>query len=368
MLKLAGEHGVLIYRNYAWRDASIIFGHLAGIIKDDDEVTRCRLNQGLIYARLGDYDAARDIFSNMPRRSRNSVLACCILAEIGICAGDADEALAWYYLCRDHLAECDDRAEFDRFDFKLTPAMVEENISTLRDARRKTTEEIRFLNLHRLPGDCIFSSNLSVQDLYIAIDSTIPVDINPAPTKEQETPSRVSQARNKVLQWLHSSGIRRDSTSTKLIEPLLEPFVAANQEIMPPRMVPRDARVTYTSNRHLADFIRHTGPGDSENTCLMDQSYVEKLLDSDSRPTSSIAVLPERRLFRSKTEPVLESVPEHVVGSSARSRGIEEGPFATPRARPQSPFVVKDDVAASVDVAPSIDIVWPNRHRRNRQR
>lgn len=281
-----GDHAVLMYRNFSWTDTLTIFKRLADVIQDESEVIRCRINIALIHARLGDVSSARDEFSKLPPTASNSAIACCVMAESAVAAGDSSEALAWYGFCLEALQTTDTGDEMSRFGHDLNLSVISVNIILLKTVEPRKPVETRFVGIYRLPADCLF---LSETPATRATSADFSSSSRPSSLVQGVIPYGDDAISTVTSELLDSAAWTRSTSADVVSANGVLATISSPQSASRPRMAPRDARVKNSSTRDLVHFLRSAGPSPHGDAIVLDKAYTQRLLEKDSRHASVIS-------------------------------------------------------------------------------
>lgn len=310
------EHATLLFHNYEWQAAAESFSTLRKAVGDAKEQQRCTINEGLIRARLGEVRIARDLFESAITLDKGSAIAYCALGEAEAMLGNSTKAQACYEFCLERLRGHSLVDEKRRFSYCPETAAIRRNIAALwpRTSSR-IAEHSSKVGLERLPADCIFEApprqNSARSDLTATLDashaqkskkhglkltgqpllqsvsekanaSATYMSLQPSKRSasilpDEIQPTSVTDRTDAVLPMRHRAGS----------EPQLSALPVAEGDRPTQRLTARDARIEHESLRELARFLRYSGPG-VQRQCLLDRSYLLRLLEKESRAPSTI--------------------------------------------------------------------------------
>lgn len=286
------EHASLLYHNLDWQSAADVFNHLSISAVEDESRAKCILNEGLIFARLGDLNVAKKLFERAAALDPAEVLPCFLIGLIEAESNHLTEALTQFEFCWETLQRGLADHYSPRLRFELTADMCRRNAEKTW-AKLKAQHEGKTqppLLLESLPADMLFE----------------------APTRRAEGDPQRSSASRKTLETMQASARSTSSkvwsylrsldqantprTSTSTSEDVVhaqtsEPQLPVLEPLPKPKLmlIPREPQVRDESLRELASFIRYAGPGGSKEVTI-DRDYMLRLLDKDQAGVPDVSL------------------------------------------------------------------------------
>lgn len=121
------EHASLLYHNLDWQSAADVFNHLSISAVEDESRAKCILNEGLIFARLGDLNVAKKLFERAAALDPAEVLPCFLIGLIEAESNHLTEALTQFEFCWETLQRGFADHYSPRLRFELTADMCRRN-------------------------------------------------------------------------------------------------------------------------------------------------------------------------------------------------------------------------------------------------
>lgn len=147
------EHAALLYCNLEWLDARDTFEYLARVIRSPKYAMACRLNVGLIHARLGELNPAMSCFQKALHTDATMAITYYLIALTEAELGKLPHAEIAYQICLGVLR--DEGADHMRlgFDYDIFQEIVAQNIKAGRESLFTG-----HLGLERIPAEIIFEA------------------------------------------------------------------------------------------------------------------------------------------------------------------------------------------------------------------
>jgi len=324
------EHANLLYHSFEWQSAANVFNHLSRSAIQDGARAKCLLNEGLIFARLGDLSIAKKLFERAASLDPAEVLPCFLLGLIEAELDHLPEALTQFEFCWETLQ----RGLTDHYSqglrFELTADICRRNAE-------KTWARLKAQHEGKSPPSLLLES-VSADTVFEAPTRTLP-NASPRSSASRKTletlQASARSTTSKVLSYLRSleqvNPAHRPRSADELgggEPPNTEPEMPILAPLPKPKLVllPRDPQVKDESLRELASFLRHAGPGGSKEITI-DQDYMMRLLGNDATAVLDVSLsgksleaptMLEHHAARAIVKSEIDSVLEYYADSPTR--------------------------------------------------
>lgn len=298
------EHACFLYHNFDWQSAAEAFGDLLLFATDPKERSLLALNRGLIEARLGDLIPALGSFLEAQRSDNDDPLTSFLLGLVKVEIGDYASGLVCFKSTLEKLQSDDLDCHSRGLAFILRASDARDNADQMHImceaiAAKGHRVEIVCPGLNRIPADILFEAPSRIKEKSVAIDHTLEAkscnssgsaSVVSAPMKNSSRDGAALTGSSRVTSQAFLT-IRIPSqlqVNDNKIEPLgdhdeHEGLASGFIPNQPPanrpskNLAPRDPQVRDESTRDLARFLRHAGPGGSQNVTV-DRQYMLRLL------------------------------------------------------------------------------------------
>ena len=256
------EHACLLFHSFEWQSAADTFRLTASLTSDQHEQVIFLLSQGLIEARLGDFDLALETWKSALGLDASDSITNFLVGLLCVETGEYVNSHAHFERSIANIQDGDADCRGLGLDFDLTATDVRRNVDILDSALQnkdtgRDADHSASLPLNRIPANIMFEP----------------------PPRNAATPQRSSNE-------LQSSHLSAKKPGLSLL-------------------TPRDAQVHYESTRDLARFLRHAGPNGEANVSV-DRHYMLSLLRGGSMGLSALDL--NDQIFRSSMAPGISTL------------------------------------------------------------